>query len=359
VVLPNPLPPGPATIHLGVIERMDTTYINGQWVGASAWVENPRVYFPKDGLLHPGTNLIAVRVFKTKPNGGFMTPGSDLKLVLGNGTTIPLAGEWKGAVSVDARPPHPMPMGFENWPVIPSVLYQGMLEPVAPLALTGALWYQGEANADHAYQYRKVLPAMVGDWRALFGQGNFPFYIVSLPAFMHHQDKPSESSWAELREAQALTAVKIRNGGLAVTIDTGEPDNIHPMDKKIVGERLALCALAQQYGENIPYQGPTFKSLKHLHGALKIKFSHTDGGLVAKGGKPEEFSIAGKDHKWYWADAQIMGDTIVVSSPRVPKPVAVRYAWQSFPKATLYNGAGLPAVPFRTDDWPETTQPRQ
>lgn len=358
VVLPNPLPPGPATIHLGVIERMDTTYINGQWVGASAWVENPRVYFLKPGVLHPGTNLITVRVFKTKSNGGFMTPGSDLKLVLGKDSSIPLAGGWKGAVSVDARPPHPMPMGFENWPVIPSVLYQGMLEPVAPLALTGALWYQGEANADHAYQYRKVLPAMVGDWRALFGQGNFPFYIVSLPAFMQHQDKPSESSWAELREAQALTAANIRNGGLAVTIDTGEPDNIHPMDKKIVGERLALCALAQQYGEKIPYQGPAFKSLKHLHGALKIKFSHTDGGLVAKDGKPEEFAIAGKDHKWYWADAQIMGDTIVLSSPNVPKPVAVRYAWQSFPKATLYNGAGLPAVPFRTDDWPETTQTR-
>jgi sialate O-acetylesterase len=359
VVLPDPLPTGKTALYLGVVEHMDTAYVNGQWVGASAWVENPRVYDVKPGILHPGTNLVTVRVFKTKPNGGFMSSADTLKLVFGDGTVIPLAGEWKGALSVDARPPHPLPMGFENWPVMPTVLYNGMLAPVAPLAITGALWYQGEANADRAYQYRTLLPAMVGDWRELFGQGNFPFYIVSLPAFMHHQDQPTESSWAELREAQALTASKISHGGLAVTIDTGDPDNIHPMDKKIVGERLALCALGQHYGEKVVYQGPTFKSLKHVHGGLKIRFIHTDGGLMAKDGTPAEFSIAGKDHKWYWADARIDGDTIIVSSPNVPEPVAVRYAWQSFPKATLYNGAGLPAVPFRTDDWPEITQPKE
>ena len=357
IVLPNPLPAGKASIHLGVVERMDTTYFNGQWVGASAWVENPRAYDLKPGILKPGTNLVTVRVFKTKPQGGFMSSPDDLKLVLGNGAVIPLAGEWKGALAVDARPPHPLPLSFENWPVIPSVLYQGMLQPVAPLAITGAIWYQGEANADRAYQYRTLLPAMIGDWRKLFGQGDFPFYIVSLPAFMHHQEEPAESSWAELRESQALTAAKIHNGALAVTIDTGDPDNIHPMDKKIVGERLALCALAQHYGEKIPYQGPTFESVKHLSGALKVYLNHTDGGLAAKDGKPEEFSIAGKDRKWYWADAQIEGDAVVVSSSNVPDPVAVRYAWQSFPMASLYNEAGLPAVPFRTDDWPGITWP--
>ncbi len=357
IALPNPLPPGTATIHLGVIERMDTTFINGQWVGASAWVENPRAYDLKPGTLKPGTNLIVVRVFKTKPDGGFMSSPDKLQLTLGDGTVIPLAGEWKGALSVDARPPHPMPMSFENWPVMPSVLYQGMLEPVAPLAITGAIWYQGEANADRAYQYRTVLPAMIGDWRALFDQGDFPFYIVSLPAFMHHQDQPAESSWAELREAQAMTVVKIRNGALAVTIDTGDPDNIHPMDKKIVGERLALCALAQHYKEDVLYQGPTFKSLDDLGDTLKIYFDHTDGGLVASNGVSEEFQVAGKDRKWHWADARIDGDSVVVSSPDVPEPLAVRYAWQSFPKATLYNGAGLPAVPFRTDNWPGVTEP--
>jgi sialate O-acetylesterase len=247
-------------------------------------------------------------------------------------------------------------MGFENWPVIPSVLYQGMLEPVAPLAISGVIWYQGEANADRAYQYRTLLPAMIGDWRKLFGQGDLPFYIVSLPAFMQHQNQPSESSWAELREAQALTAGKVRNSALAVTIDTGDPDNIHPADKKIVGDRLAFCALARHYGETIPYQGPVFKSLEPLPGALKLHFDHTDGGLAFKGGKLGEFQIAGKDRKWYWADARIEGASIVAASPMVPEPVAARYAWQSYPLATLYNGAGLPAVPFRTDNWPETTE---
>jgi len=242
---------------------------------------------------------------------------------------------------------------------MPSVLYQGMLVPVAPLAITGFLWYQGEANSERAYQYRTLLPAMIGDWRRLLGQRDLPFYIVSLPAFMQHQAQPGESAWAELREAQALTARQVRNSGLAVTIDTGDPDNIHPADKKIVGERLALCALAQHYGKKTPYQGPTFKSLRHLPGALELHFDHTNGGLVVKGDKLGEFSIAGKDRKWHWADAKVKGDTIVVSSPEVPEPEAARYAWQSFPVATLYNGAGLPAVPFRTDDWPGVTEGRK
>lgn len=357
ISLPDPLPAGNAMIFLGVIERMDTTYVNGTWVGASAWSENPRVYPLKD-VLKPGKNLVAIRVFKTRPDGGFMSKAEVLRIKLGDGTIVPLAGEWKGALSVDARPPHPMPLSFENWPVIPSVLYQGMIEPVAPLAISGALWYQGEANADHAYQYRKLLPAMIGDWRRVFGQGDFPFYIVSLPAFMHHQDQPTESSWAELREAQALTAHNVRNCALAVTIDTGEPDNIHPRDKKIVGERLALCALARQYGQKIPYQGPTLRSVEHLTGVLRIRFDDADDGLIAKGGAPGEFSIAGKDHKWYWAEAKIEGDTVVLSSPKVPQPEEARYAWQSFPTANLYNGAGLPAVPFRTDNWPGVTEKR-
>jgi sialate O-acetylesterase len=341
VVLPNPLPAGHAAIFLGVIEHMDTTYINGQWVGASAWVENPRFYFLKPGVLTPGTNIVAIRVFKTKPNGGFMARAGDMKIILGDRSTIPLGGKWKGALSVDARPPHPLPLSFENWPVIPSVLYEGMLEPVAPLAITGAIWYQGEANADRAYQYRTLLPAMIGDWRKFF---------------MHHQDEPSESSWAELREAQELTAATTSHCAVAVTIDTGDPDNIHPADKKIVGERLAFCALNQHYGEKIPYQGPTFVSMKRLNGTLELRFAHTDGGLIGKDSDPGEFSVAGTDRKWHWADAKIEGNAVIVSSPDVPDPVAGRYAWQSFPKATLYNGAGLSAVPFRTDDWPETTE---
>jgi len=349
ITLPDPLPTGKATLYLGVVERMDTTYVNGQWVGSSAWVENPRVYHLKDGILKPGKNVITIRVFKTKSNGGFMSLPEVLRVAIAE-KNFPLAGEWKGVLSVDARPPHPLPMGFENWPVMPSVLYQGMLQPVAPLAISGAIWYQGEANADRPAQYQKLLPVMIADWRKLFGQGDFPFYIVSLPAFMHHQEQPPQSGgWADLRESQAIVARTVKNSGLAVTIDTGDADNIHPADKKIVDERLAYCALAQHYGEKIPFEGPTFKSIEHLPGALKIHFEHTDGGLVVKGDHLGEFAIAGKDHRWHWADAKIDDDTVIVSSRDVPEPLDVRYAWQSFPTATLYNAAGLPAVPFRTD----------
>jgi sialate O-acetylesterase len=356
ITLPDPLPVGRARIFLGSIERMDTTYINGQWVGASAWVENPRVYFAKDGILKPGRNLITIRVFKTKPQGGFLDKPEVLRLVLGDGTAIPLAGSWKGKLSVDARPPHPLPLSFENWPVMPSVLYRGMLVPVAPLAITGALWYQGEANAERAYQYRRLLPAMIADWRKLFEQGDFPFYIVSLPAFMHRRDAPGDDSWAELREAQAMTARSVPRSCLAVTIDTGDADSIHPQDKKEVGDRLALCALAEHCGVKIPYAGPTFTSMERLPGALKLHFDRTDGGLVVRGNTLGEFSIAGEDHKWYWADAKIEGDTVVISSGSVPEPKEARYAWQSNPEATLFNGAGLPAVPFRTDEWPGITE---
>jgi sialate O-acetylesterase len=197
---------------------------------------------------------------------------------------------------------------------------------------------------------------MIGDWRRLFDRDDLPFYIVSLPAFMQRHSQPGTDGWAELREAQALTARDVRNCGLAVTVDTGDADDIHPKDKVPVGDRLAYCALAQTYGEKIPYQGPTYVSLKQLPGALKLKFAHTDGGLVVKGDKLGEFSVAGKDHTWHWADAKIEGDSVLVSSPDVPDPVAARYAWQANPLAMLYNGAGLPAVPFRTDDWHESTQ---
>jgi sialate O-acetylesterase len=154
-----------------------------------------------------------------------------------------------------------------------------------------------------------------------------------------------------------LTAENVRNCGLAVTVNTGDADNIHPKNKVPVGDRLAYCALAKTYCEKISYQGPAYTSMKHLPGALKLDFAHTDGGLVVKGGKLGEFSVAGADQKWYWADAKIEGDSVIVSSLQVPDPVAARYAWQANPLATLYNGAGLPAVPFRTDDWKESTQP--
>jgi sialate O-acetylesterase len=356
LVLPDPLPAGRTLLFLGSIERMDTAYINGTEVGASAWVENPRVYFIRDGVLKPGKNVVAIRVFKTKPQGGFLAKPEELRLMLGDKTSIPLAGPWKGQLSVDSRPPHPMPIGFENWPVMPSVLYEGMLAPIAPLSITGALWYQGEQNSDRGFQYRRIMSVTIADWRKLFGQGDFPFYIVSLPAFGHRSPTPIEDTWAETRESQSITAAHVRNSCLAVTIDTGDPDNLHPKDKLPVGERLAFCALAKHYRKHVVYSGPTLASVKRLPGSIRLRFAHTDGGLVAKGPKLEEFSIAGEDQKWYWADARIEGNTVVVSSPSVPNPKEVRYAWQSNPAATLFNEAGLPAGPFRTDAWPGMTE---
>lgn len=357
ITLPDPLPAGRAAIFLGSIERMDTAYINGQMVGASAWVENPRVYPIRPGVLHAGRNLIAIRVFKTRPDGGFLAKPEELHLVLGDKSSIPLAGAWMGKLSVDARPPQPLPLAFENWPVMPSVLYEGMLRPLAPLSLAGAIWYQGEQNSERGYAYRRLLPVMIADWRQLFAQGDFPFYIVSLPGFKPRSATPvSGDQWTETRESQAITAATVPNTCLAVTIDTGDADNIHAKDKAPVGDRLARCALAGYYHKKVVDQGPTYARMKVVGSKVKIYFAHTDGGLVAKGGKAEEFSLAGSDQKWYWADARIEGKAIVLTSPEVPHPVAARYAWQSNPRATLYNGAGLPAVPFRTDNWLELTQ---
>jgi sialate O-acetylesterase len=231
-----------------------------------------------------------------------------------------------------------------------------MLSPIGRLSIAGAIWYQGEQNSDRGYEYRRVLPAMIADWRRLFGQGDFPFYIVSLPAFKHRSLTPTDDTWAETRESQAITAATVPNTCLAVTIDTGDPDNIHAKEKAPVGDRLARCALAEYYTKPVVYSGPTLVTVDRLPGQIKLHFANTDGGLVVKGDKLEEFTLAGDDHVWHWADARIEGNTVVVSSPSVANPKEVRYAWQGNPAATLFNGAGLPAGPFRTDNWTLSTE---
>ncbi len=356
ITLPDPLPSGHAVIALGSIERMDTVYINGTEVGSSAWVENPRLYSIPPALLKPGRNVIAVRVLKTKPAGGFLSKPDELYLKLGDGSKAQLAGAWKGQLSVDARPPQPLPMAYENWPVMPAVLYEGMLAPIAPIAVRGVIWYQGEQNSDRGYQYRKILPVTIKDWRNLFQQPDLPFYVAGLPAFQPRQATPTDDGWADLRESQALTVASVSNTCLAVTIDTGEADNIHPKEKKPVGDRLAACALAGTYGRPVVASGPTLASVDRLPGALRLHFAHADGGLTLKGDMLGEFSVAGDDGQWAWAEAKLDGDTVVVSSPAVAHPVVVRYAWQSNPKATLFNGAGFPAAPFRTDTFRLVTQ---
>jgi sialate O-acetylesterase len=356
VTLPAALPAGRAAISLGIVERMDTVWVNGHQVGGSSWVENPRHYFIPDGVLKPGNNTITIRVLKTKATGGFLSKAEDLHLTLGDKSNIALAGAWNGKVSVDARPPVQLPTSYQNWPVIPTVLYQGMVAPLTPLSITGAIWYQGEENSERGFEYRRVLPALIADWRKQFAQGDFPFYIVSLPAFKPRFTQPGDDEWAETREAQALTAAKVPNSCLAITIDPGDPGTIHPKEKVPAGERLALCALANHYGEKkLVFQGPTVAAVKRDPAAIRLRFAHADGGLTVKGSTLDGFQIAGDDRKWVWADARIDKDEVTVSSPRVAHPTQVRYAWQSNPPATLFNGAGLPAGPFRTDDWPGMT----
>jgi sialate O-acetylesterase len=232
-----------------------------------------------------------------------------------------------------------------------------MLHPLAPVALTGVLWYQGEANQTRPGQYRTLLPAMIADWRVLFGRPDLPFFIASLPAFMKRRDQPGTDGWTGVREAQMLTARTVPHTDIATTVDTGDADNIHPTEKLPVGERLALLALREVYGKDIVSQGPVFARTEIMPGGLRLHFTHTESGLVTKGDTLGEFSIAGADRVWHWAHAKLDGDTVIVSSADVPAPVAVRYAWQSNPLATLFNGAGLPAEPFRTDDWPDQKQP--
>lgn len=266
------------------------------------------------------------------------------------------------------------PQGPES-PGRPASLYNAMIHPIAPYAIRGAIWYQGESNAGRAYQYRRLFPAMIKDWRQAWGQGDFPFLFVQLANFTARSAEPKATdAWAELREAQTMT-LSLPATGMAVTIDIGDANDIHPKNKQDVGMRLALIALAKTYGQNISYSGPMYSGMEVKGAEVVLHFDHTDGGLMAKDGPLAGFQVAGEDQQFVWADARIEGDTVVVSAEGVEAPASVRYAWQAnpgmqvadivrdggsyawlvYPACNLYNGAGLPASPFRTDDWPGET----
>jgi sialate O-acetylesterase len=267
--------------------------------------------------------------------------------------------QWEAAAAAakaegKLEPTRPAAIADPNTSRRPGALYNGMIAPFVPYAVRGFLWYQGEANAGRAYQYRDLFQTMIRDWRADWNQ-ELPFLFVQLANYRARKEQPDESDWAELREAQTM-ALALPRTGMAVTIDVGEEKSIHPLNKQDVGHRLAVAALAQEYDQNIPYSGPMYDSMAVEGNAIRLKFKHTNDGLVAKDGALQGFAIAGEDRKFVWADARIDGDTVVVSSPAVTTPVAVRYAWANNPAANLYNGAGLPTSPFRTDDWPVSTQ---
>lgn len=262
--------------------------------------------------------------------------------------------------------------------LLPAYLYNGMIAPLIPMALRGAIWYQGENNAGRAYAYRTAFPTLINDWRKRWSEGDFPFYWCQLANYQARGAQPEESRWAELREAQTLT-LALPNTGQAVLIDLGETGDIHPRNKKDAGLRLAAIALAQSYGQQVPFSGPVYDSMKVEGNAVRIHFKNAEG-LAARplpdsypertgspkmipvtrqspGGELDGFALAGADKKWHWADAaKIEGENVVLSSAAVPQPVAVRYDWANNPQGNLYNAAGFPAVPFRTDDFPLVTK---
>jgi sialate O-acetylesterase len=248
-------------------------------------------------------------------------------------------------------PPEPVnPRNHKNYP---ANLFNGMIAPLIPYAIRGGIWYQGENNAhgEFAKLYATQLPLLIQDWRTRWSEGDFPFAWVQLPNFKKPTDDPGAASdWAVLRESM-LHSLAVPNTGMAIAIDVGDTTNIHPKNKQAVGHRLALWALATVYGEKIPYSGPLPAGHKIKGDEVSLSFTHTDGGLVAKDVELKGFAIAGADQKWVWAKARIEGDQVVVSSPEVKSPVAVRYAWADNPDCNLFNGAGLPASPFRTDNW--------
>lgn len=237
------------------------------------------------------------------------------------------------------------------------LLYNGMIHPIENYSVRGAIWYQGESNAgskERAYEYRTLFPTMITDWRRAFRDPEMPFLLVQLAPFMKIEKQPSDTPWAALREAQLFSTQKLPNVAVAVITDVGDEADIHPRKKKPAAERLALAARALAYGEKIPYRGPTFDKLRVEGNTAVVTFAHADGGLVAKGGELTGFTVAGEDGKFYNAKAEIKGNAVSVSAPEVAAPKAVRFGWANYPVVNLWNGAGLPASPFRTDA-PEVT----
>ena len=341
-------------LSFGTIGDVDTTWVNGIVVGRTDYFDQPRTYRVPEAVVKTGRNVIAMRVVNSG-GGGFFGTAKQMKVYPSGeeGSAISLAGPWRIRDSATRTSTGAALAGNPN---ICTVLYNGMIAPLIPFAIKGAVWYQGESNAERAYQYRALLQTMIQDWRSRFGVGDFGFHIVSLANYKQVCAEPRDNDWAELREAQAMAAKSLPNCGIAMAIDIGDANDIHPRNKAEVGRRLALSALAITYGKKIEWSGPWYKSMEITGQGIRLTFDHAQSGLVAKGDRLTGFAIAGEDRKFVWADAVIEGKTVLVSSPAVPKPAAVRYGWDANPACNLFNKENLPAVPFRTDHWPGVTQ---
>ena len=339
----------PAKVFLGRIVDADELYINGIKVGTTGYMYPQRRYPVPGGVLKPGKNLFVVRVTNNFGKGGFV-PDKPYELIAGN-DTINLTGYWQYKVGSINTPHHSFGSFGISLQNQPTALYNSMIAPLVDYTIKGFAWYQGESNADRPNEYAKLQPAMISDWRSKWQEGNLPFLFVQLPGFMDYNYLPSESQWAMFREAQAKS-LSLPNTAMAVAIDIGEWNDIHPDRKKEVGDRLALGAEKIAYDEKIIYSGPLYKSQVIQGSKIIISFTNTGSGLTTNDKQaPAEFAIAGADKKFVWAQATIDGDKIIVSNDDVPDPKYVRYAWADDPvNPNLINKEGLPAAPFRTDE---------
>ncbi len=339
-----------ARLGLGKIDDSDISWVNGHRVGTTemAW-NRPRVYDVRPELLVEGRNVIAVRVEDTGGGGGIYGDPESLFVEV-DGRRQPLAGSWRfqlGAVTLNLE---------DRKREMPTVLYNKMVHPLLPTPVKGVLWYQGESNSgrDDAFEYRRLFATMIEDWRQRWGNEELPFLYAQLANYGQPPAEPGESDWAVLRESQSA-ALALAATAQVVLIDAGEADDIHPRDKQVVGERLALAARQVAYGEEIVYSGPVYRGIEVDNGSIVLDFDHVGSGLVAGGGSTgalRGFAIAGADRRFVWAEAEIEDNRVAVRSGRVPQPVAVRYGWADNPEgANLYNREGLPASPFRTDAW--------
>ncbi len=339
-----------AKLFMGRIVDADYLYVNGVLSGSTSYQYPPRRYNLPAGLLKPGKNIIVVRIVNTAGKGGFV-PDKPYYLAAG-GQSIDLRGDWQYKVGQVFPPKNDrdnfIPFSAQNEP---TGLYNTMVAPVINYAIKGILWYQGEANTLRPNEYEQLLPALIADWRNKWHEGNIPFIFAQLPGFMEVDYSPTDSKWAQLREAQ-LKTLSVPNTAMAITIDAGEWNDIHPLDKKDVGERMALGAEKIAYGDsNLVASGPIYQSAKIEGNKIVITFNNVGSGLVAKAGTElSQFVIAGEDGKYVWANAIIKDNRVIVWSDEITQPFYVRYAWADNPQgANLYNKEGLPASPFTTD----------
>jgi sialate O-acetylesterase len=351
IILPQSFSGKDLTLHLGHPEMNYSMYFNGEEICKTVWNSNPKQsYTISAKIVRKGENTVTLRVAMLWGGGGLNPPADEIYITDGT-SKVSLAGKWSYQTALEPQLPK-----IQNYHYYPSLLFNAMINPVIPYGIKGFLWYQGEANEAAAYHYRELFPMLINDWRKRWKQDDLPFLYVQLPNFKKKKQLPSESEWAELREAQTLTLSQ-PNTGMACIIDIGEADNIHPKNKQEVGRRLALNANKLVYKQHVTASGPLYKSYRKEGNRICISFANASAGLRIKDAKEiTGFSIAGNDQQFYWAKATIKGKCVLVYANQVRDPQAVRYAWADNPECNLINAEGLPAIPFRTDNWKGITQ---